>query len=140
MAMLLSPPKSGVSPIDDDYLARTRPYRVRMAEVDARQEELRLIEHEDRGGRRMWYLDGPEVLVFRVDMDDDGSIDQSQYFGPEGLYAITHRFAAGRRTQSVFWPPGEPRIVEIRDNLPPYPGVWWRSRENPFLDEDRKSP
>ena len=24
------------------------------------------------------------------------------------------------------------RIVEVRDNLPPYPGVWWRTSENPF--------
>jgi len=72
------------------------------------------------------------VLVFRVDMDDDGSVDQSQYFGPEGLYAITHRFADGRRTQRVFWPPGQPRIVEVRDNVPPYPGVWWQTSENPF--------
>ena len=122
----------GKGNLDNGYLDRTRSYRVRMAEVDSREPELRKIEQVDPGGRRTWYLDGQDVLVFRVDMDDDGSIDQSQYFGPEGLYAITHRFAAGRRVQRIFWPPGQPRIVEVRDNIPPYPGVWWRTLENPF--------
>ena len=50
----------------------------------------------------------------------------------EGLFAVVHRFSEGRRTQRIYWPPGEPLIVEIRDNLPPYPGVWWRTDENPF--------
>jgi len=132
MAMLLKPPADGISPVDDGYLDRTKSYRIRMAEVDAREGDLRRIEHVDPGGRRTWFLDGQDVLVFRVDMDDDGSVDQSQYFGPEGLYAIIHRFAGGRRTQRIFWPPGQPRIVEVRDNIPPYPGVWWRTVESPF--------
>lgn len=132
MAMLLKPPSDGISTIDEAYLGRTKSFRARMAETDDRQGDLRKIEHVDPGGRRTWYLDGADVLVFRVDMDDDGSIDQSQYFGPEGLYAITHRFGDGRRTQRIYWPPGEPRIAEIRDNLPPYPGVWWRTHDSPF--------
>ncbi|MCA9752092.1 MAG: hypothetical protein KC591_07870 [Gemmatimonadetes bacterium] len=132
MAMLLKPPAEGANPIDDAYLERTRFFRARMAETDALEPSLKKIEKVDRGGRRTWIFDGPDVIVFRVDADDDGTVDQSQYFGPEGLYAITHRFAAGRRTQRIYWPLGESRIVEIRDNVPPYPGVWWRTDETPF--------
>jgi hypothetical protein len=132
LAMLLRPPSDGAHPVDDDYLELTAPWRVRMAEIDAALADLRRIEKRDRGGRRTWYFDGPDAILLRIDVDEDGTIDQSQYFGPEGLFAIVHRFAGGRRTQRIFWPPGRPRIVEVRDNLPPYPGVWWRSDENPF--------
>jgi len=131
-AMLLRPPASGVRPIDDAYLADTKHYRVRIEEAERLGETLRTIERVDRGGRRTWYFDGPEAVFMSIDIHDDGSVDQSQFFGPEGLFAVVHRFADGRRTQRIYWPPGEPRIVEVRDNLPPYPGVWWRTDENPF--------
>ncbi len=134
LAYLLKPPASGVLPIGDEYLELIEPWRFRIAEIDEALPDLRRIEKRDRGGRRTWYLDGPETLLFRIDVDEDGTIDQSQYYGPEGLFAIVHRFGAGRRTQRIYWPPGRPRIVEVRDTLPPYPGVWWRSRENPFRD------
>ena len=130
--MLLRPPATGVRPIDDDYLARTRPYRVRIAEAEALADTLRTVERVDAGGRRVWYFDGPEAVFMSIDIRNDGSVDQRQFFGPEGLFAVVHRFADGRRTQRIYWPPGEPRIVEVRDNLPPYPGVWWRTDENPF--------
>lgn len=133
MAMLLRPPAEGVAPIDDAYLARTRIFRERIAEADSAADAgLRTIETLDRGGRRTWFLDGPDPVVLRIDATNDGTLDQSQYFGPEGLYAVVHRFADGRRTQRIFFPPGELRIVEVRDNVPPYPGVWWRTNESPF--------
>lgn len=132
MAMLLRPPPEGANPVDDAYLKRTAIFRERMAEVDSVAPTLRAIETLDRGGRRTWLLDGPDPLVLRIDASDDGTLDQSQYFGPEGLYAVVHRFADGRRTQRIFFPPGEPRIVEVRDNVPPYPGVWWLTTETPF--------
>jgi hypothetical protein len=132
MAYLLSPPVSGAQPIDDAYLARTRVFRERVAEADSLAPGLRVIERLDRGGRRTWLLDGPDPILLRIDVGDDGTIDQTQYFGPEGLYAVVHRFAGGRRTQRIFWPVGEPRIVEVRDNVPPFPGVWWRTEESPF--------
>jgi hypothetical protein len=132
LALLLKPPGVGTAPIDDAYLVTTKPYRVRVAEADGRESELRTIEKLDRGGRRTWYFDGPDAVFLRIDIDDDGTVDQSQYFGPEGLFAVVHRFGEGRRTQRIYWPPGEPRIVEIRDNLPPYPGVWWRTEDSPF--------
>ena len=132
VALLLGPPAGEALPIDDAYLARTADWRARVNEIDSRLAELRSIVRRDRGGMRTWYFDGPETVLFRVDIDADGTIDQSQYFGPEGLFAIVHRFAGGRRTQRIWWPPGSPRFVEIRDNLPPFPGVWWRSGENPF--------
>jgi hypothetical protein len=132
MAFLLKPPPQGIRPIDDAYLASTLAYRVRISEAEGMGPQLRQIEKVDRGGRRTWFLDGPDAVFVRIDAGDDGSVDQSQYFGPEGLFAIVHRFADGRRTQRIYWPPGEARIVEVRDNLPPYPGVWWRTDENPF--------
>ena len=130
--MLLKPPPGAVRPIDDSYLARTEHYRTRIAEAEALADELRQVERVDQGGRRIWYFDGPDAVFMSIDVHNDGSVDQSQFFGPEGLFAVVHRFADGRRTQRVYWPPGETRIVEIRDNLPPYPGVWWRTAENPF--------
>jgi len=132
LAMLLKPPAEGVSAVDDGYLRRTAIFRERIAEADSLAAGLRAIDRLDRGGRRVWYLDGPDPILLRIDAGDDGTLDQVQYFGPEGLYAIVHRFADGRRTQRIFWPPGEPRIVEVRDNVPPYPGVWWRTTESPF--------
>ena len=132
MAMLLRPPADGANPIDDPYLYRTRFFRERIAEADSMADGLRRIERIDRGGRRTWYLDGPDPILLRIDANDDGTLDQSQYFGPEGLYAVVHRFAGGRRMQRIYWPPGEPRIVEVRDAVPPYPGVWWRTEESPF--------
>lgn len=132
LAYVLKPPRQGVRPISDDYLENTQHYRVRIAEAEALAVELRRIEKLDRGGRRTWFFDGPEAVFLRIDVDDDGTVDQAQYFGPEGLFAVVHRFSSGRRVQKIFWPPGEPRIVEIRNSLPPYPGVWWRSEENPF--------
>jgi hypothetical protein len=132
LAMLLKPPPGGARPIDDAYLDFTEPYRIRIAEAETLADGLRRIERVDGGGRRVWYFDGPEAIFMSIDIHDDGSIDQSQFFGPEGLFAVVHRFAEGRRTQRIFWPPGQPRIVEVRDNLPPYPGVWWRTDENPF--------
>ncbi len=136
LAYLLKPPANGVHPIDDSYLDRTRAYRVRIDEAESLAGEFRRIEKVDRGGRRTWFLDGGDAVFVRIDVKDDGTVDQSQYFGPEGLFAIVHRFAKGRRTQRVYWPPGEARIVEVRDNLPPYPGVWWRTTENPFKTAD----
>lgn len=138
LALLLKPPKTGVLPIDDDYLARTRPYRVRMQEAEDLSDQFQRIDKTDRGGHRAWFLDGPQAVFVRIDIGNDGTVDQTQYYGPEGLFAIVHRFAGGRRTQRIYWPPGEPRIVEVRDNLPPYPGVWWRTQENPF-DEGRRT-
>ncbi len=140
MAMLLRPPAEGAHPIDDAYLGRTSVFRERMAEVDSLAPTLRPIETLDRGGRRTWLLDGPDPLVLRIDASDDGTLDQSQYFGPEGLYAVVHRFADGRRTQRIFFPPGEPRIVEVRDNVPPYPGVWWLTTETPFPKSNEAPP
>ena len=49
----------------------------------------------DGGGRRVWYFDGPEAIFMSIDIHDDGSVDQSQFFGPEGLFAVVHRFAEG---------------------------------------------
>jgi hypothetical protein len=132
LALLLAPPAGGAHPIDDDYLATTADWRARVREIDDRLAGLRTYVKRDRGGTRTWYFDGPETVLFRVDVGADGTIDQSQYFGPEGLFAIVHRFAGGRRTQRIWWPPGQPRVVEVRDNLPPFPGVWWRSDLNPF--------
>jgi hypothetical protein len=132
LAYVLKPSAGKVRPIDDAYLERTLPYRVRISEAEAHADELRTIEKLDRGGRRTWHLDNGDVVFVSIDVGDDGSIDQTQYFGPEGLFAVVHRFSDGRRTQRIYWPPGEPRIVEIRDTLPPYPGVWWRTEENPF--------
>jgi hypothetical protein len=132
MAMLLRPPASGAAAVDDAYLERTSIFRERIAEADSLAEGLRQIQTLDRGGRRTWFLDGPDPILLRIDAGDDGTLDQSQYFGPEGLFAIVHRFAGGRRTQRIFLPPGESRIVEVRDNVPPYPGVWWRTDESPF--------
>jgi hypothetical protein len=132
MAFLLRPPPTGASPVDDAYLSRTAVFRERIAEADSLAPTLRKIERLDRGGRRTWFMDGPDPILLRIDIGDDGTIDQTQYFGPEGLYAVVHRFAAGRRTERIFWPMGEPRIVEVRDNVPPYPGVWWRTEESPF--------
>ncbi len=132
MAYVLRPPAQRARPIDDAYLERTRPYRVRISEAEALADSLQTIEKVDRGGRRTWFLEGGDVVFVRIDAGDDGTVDQSQYWGPEGLFAVVHRFSGGRRTQRIYWPPGEPRIVEIRDNLPPYPGVWWRTDENPF--------
>lgn len=132
MAMLLRPPAAGANPIDESFIKLTAIFRERIAEADAFADSLRKIERLDRGGRRTWFLDGPDPILLRIDAEDDATIDQSQYFGPEGLYAVVHRFAQGRRTQRIFFPPGEPRIVEIRDNVPPFPGVWWRTQETPF--------
>jgi hypothetical protein len=132
LALLLKPPAAGAKPIDDAYLAQTAAYRARIEEADAREGELRAIVKRDRGGKRTWHLDGSTVLYLRIDIGDDGTVDQSQYFGPEGLYAVVHRFAGGRRVQRIYWPPGQPRTVEVRDTLPPYPGVWWETTENPF--------
>ncbi len=146
MALLLRPPADGARPIDHAHLEKTRVWTDRIAAIEAARPTGRRLDRRDRGGRRTWYFDGPEAILLRIDVDEDGSIDQSQYFGPEGLFAIVHRFAAGRRTQRIYWPPGRPRIVEVRDNLPPFPGVWWRSEENPFeVDEgpfpaDRPAP
>jgi hypothetical protein len=131
-AMLLKPPPSGVFPIDDEYLAATKHWRVRIAEAEALAGTFRTVERVDQGGRRVWYFDGPDAVFLSIDIQDDGSVDQRQFFGPEGLFAVVNRFAQGRRTQRIYWPPGEPRIVEVRDNLPPYPGVWWRTGESPF--------
>lgn len=132
MAFLLKPPDAGASPVDDAYLARTATFRERIAEAEAAADSLRKIDRLDRGGRRTWFMDGQDPVLLRIDVGDDGTIDQTQYFGPEGLYAVVHRFAQGRRTERIFWPVGEARIVEIRDNVPPYPGVWWRTEESPF--------
>jgi hypothetical protein len=132
LALLVKPPKTGVLPINDAYLKQTRPYRARIREAESLAEQLHRIEKIDRGGRREWFLDGADAVFVRIDIGSDGTIDQTQYYGPEGLFAIVHRFAEGRRTQRIYWPPGEARIVEVRDNLPPYPGVWWRTMENPF--------
>jgi hypothetical protein len=132
LALLVKPPRTGVLPIDDGYLEWTLPYRARIREAEDLTAGYRQVEQVDRGGTRTWFLDGPQAMLVRIDAGSDGTVDQTQYFGPEGLFAIVHRFADGRRTQRIYWPPGEPRIVEIRDNLPPYPGVWWRSNENPF--------
>lgn len=137
MALLVKPPRTGVLPIDDDYLERTLPYRARIREAEELAEGFRRVDQVDRGGTRTWFLDGPSAMLVRIDAGSDGTVDQTQYFGPEGLFAIVHRFADGRRTQRIYWPPGESRIVEIRDNLPPYPGVWWRTEENPFATNGR---
>ncbi len=139
LAYLLKPPASGAHPFDDTYLRLTAPYRTRIAEIEARRGELRRIERRDLGGRRSWFFDGSNAILIRIDVDDDGTVDQSQYFGPEGLFALVHRFAGGRRAQRIYWPPGRPRIVEVRDTLPPYPGVWWRTEENPFRPKPGRS-
>ena len=66
--MLLKPPASGARPIDDDYLRLTESYRIRIAEAEAVQDELRRIERVDGGGRRVWFFDGPEEnrVVLRI--------------------------------------------------------------------------
>ena len=84
LALLLKPPTAGAKPIDDAYLAQTEPYRIRIEQADAREGELRKIVKRDRGGKRTWHLDGSTVLYLRIDIGDDGTVDQTQYFGPEG--------------------------------------------------------
>ena len=140
MAYLLSPPAEGAFPIDDDYLERTKPYRVRIAEARALRDELRRIERKDPGGRRVWYFDGSTPIFVEIDAGDDGTLDQAQYFGPEGLFAVVHRFANGRRTQRVYWPPGRPKYVEIRDNLPPYPGSGGARTRTPSRSAPTSTP
>ena len=132
MAYLLKPPAAGVEPIDDAYLARTEPYRSRIREAESLEPDLRRIEKIDQGGKRTWFFDGSTAVFMRIDVENDGVVDQTQYFGPEGLFAVVHRFGSGRRTQRVYWPPGQDRIVEVRDNVPPYGGIWWRTDEVPF--------
>jgi hypothetical protein len=132
VAHLLEPPPEGVHPIDEAHRERTRAWRERIERIEGLAERLRRIEREDPGGRRVWLYDGDDVVAFRVDLGSDGTIDQTQYFGPEGLFAIVHRFDGGRRRQVVYWPPGKPHLVEIRDEAAPLRGVWWRTEESPF--------
>ena len=132
LARVLPPPPERVRPVDDDYLAWTSDYRLRMAATEERAPALRRIDRVDETVRRTWFLEGPDPILLHIDLEADGEWDQAQYFGPEGLFAVVHRFAEGRRAQRIYWPPGEERIVEIRDREAPFGGVWWRSTVDPF--------
>jgi hypothetical protein len=140
VALVLAPPIDRVRPIDDAFLASTADYRTRIERAEERTASLRVHQRSDDPVRRTWFFDGPNAVLLHIDLESDGVVDQAQYFGAEGLFAVVHHFSGGRRTQRIYWPPGQPRIVEIRDAVPPFAGVWWRSTDDPFPEPESPEP
>ena len=66
LALLVKPPQTGVLPIDDDYLERTRHFRVRIQEAESMADSLHRVDKRDRGGQRTWFLSGPEAVLVRI--------------------------------------------------------------------------
>lgn len=140
LALVLEPPIDRVRPVDDAFLRSTDSYRARIERAEELAPSLTVIERDDAAIHRTWFLNGHDPVVMHIDLESDGIVDQAQYFGPEGLFAVVHHFAGGRRTQRIYWPPGEARIVEIRDAEPPFAGIWWRSTDDPFPAPQESNP